>query len=362
MPLTENASWVDDFVSSYDKAIHDMDWDTLRPFSFLQFHPLYASQWRSKIISLLDACKNQGISDADLAKLGWDAGIWRDQLFFLSLDMKSARVPVEKRLAVFEFFNRGILASVFRDHYGKNSNIGHKQSEVSAMLREYPWHHGNPEHARQLGKLYSAAIHLVHALYGDIYTGYSADNFGPYDVSRKYGKGHILVIRKFRDLKPLDVWPRVDSFPCKSLWIYTVYSGVSYSCDAISCHSIFKGNVLEGLVDWSVRADGDFVVSPAAISALTDDLMPLAVGQWQRLTSLPFEEAKQKWLELRCFIFKALFERAGLDWRPSDEMRDAVRGKKLAPPSYWNAPATNARAFWRKMLDPRLDFYPQGQG
>ncbi len=341
-----------------------MDFTTLRPFSWLQFHPLYAKEWSERLGTLVEEVAKKDVGKKELAEFGFSSGVWRDQLLFLLFDLKSARVEKKKRLTLARFFNEALHAVLKGDYYGLHgSNVGHSEQEVKRMLHEIPWEPGKPEHSRLVGKLYTAAIHLVNGLYGDIYTGYGTDNFGSYDASGKYGKGHILVIRHFGDLKPVDLWASAQELPCKSMDIYTVYKDVQFTCDAISCHSIFKGDVLEGLVDFAVNVDGKFVDSFAEMEALKDKLMHHSVRQWQELTSLNFEQTKRKGLLQRCFVFKKVFEKAGMDWRPTKGMREAVRNKPFADENYWGVPTDKTgrkREFWKKAMDPRIDFYPKG--
>ena len=355
-------AWLDGFVGSYLAAAGSMDFGTLRPFSWLQMHPLYASEWCERMSGLVGGFEREKIGVEEFAELNLGTGVWRDELGFILWDLKSARIPREERLRIVEPFNTAILASTFADPYGFTSNIQHSPEQVRRMLHEIPWQTGEPEHARLLGKLYTAALHLVHGLYGDIYTGYSADNFGEYDASPKYGKNHALVIRHFADLKPLEVWPGAEGVPCKTLDIYTVYRNVRFTCDAISCHSVFEGSVVENLVDFAVSVDGKFVDSMASLQALKDDLAEHAIRQWRELMRKDFEDMKQAGLTQRSYVFKPLYELVGMDWRPTKAMRQAVKGKPFADEKYWGSPKRNRKSFWRKMVDPRIDFYPPGAG
>ncbi len=353
-------AWLDDFIDSWQVAVGAMDFSTLRPFTWLQMHPLYAVEWCENMAELARGLGENRVSRADYAALGLGSGVFRDQLFYLLWDFKSARLPFKEREKIIRPFHEMNLASTFADPYGFTSNIQHSPEQVRLLLHEIPWQTGEPEHARLLGKLYTGALHLVHGLYGDIYVGNSADNFGAYDASGKYGKGHSLVIRNFADLKPLEVWSGAGAIPCKTLDIYTVYRKVRFTCDAISCHSVFDGNVIENLVDFAVKVDGKFVDSTAALAALKDDLTEHAVGQWKELVGKDFEDLKQTGLTQRSYINKPLYELAGMDWRPTKAMRQAVKGKPFADESYWGVPKKNQKSFWHKMMDPCIDFYPPG--
>ena len=54
---------------------------------------------------------------------------------------------------------------------------------------------------------------------------------------------------------------------------------------------------------------------------------------------------------------KKLFEKVGIDWEPSTAMKEAIK-QPFKDNLYWNVPEYNQKEYWRKMLDPRIDFYP----
>ena len=42
-----------------------------------------------------------------------------------------------------------------------------------------------------------------------------------------------------------------------------------------------------------------------------------------------FEQLKEMVIMQECYQFKGLFEAVGMDWRPTDEMMERIKGKEL---------------------------------
>ena len=109
-----------------------------------------------------------------------------------------------------------------------------------------------------------------------------------------------------------------------------------------------------------MEADGKYL-NGEKIAKLEQNFAENAVGQWKRLASLEFEQLKRKGLQMRCYVFKRVFEKLKMDWKPGEEMKDAVKGKKFADENFWKVPKEEREnsIYWRKMLNPRENFYPE---
>jgi len=357
MAQPEKYSWLDSYIEEVFRALGTMDFGTLQPFGHLQFHPLYSKEWCGKLCDAIENSKGKRLSveGESLTEI-------RCQLYFALLDAKCARLEKSKRLEIADFFNKLILSKAKADPYGSKSNIVHSKGEVQAMLNTQGWQDGTPQASRKIGALFSCALQYVHGLYADIYTDYGTENFGPYDVSSRYGKGAILVIRNFGDLKPLDLWNEATGSPIGSLKILTVYnSNVKFSCDLISCHSQYQGDLASSLLEFKVEADGK-AISLKQAERLTTQLGLLAREQWRRLIGQEFEKTKQAGLMQRSYTMKRIFDQCGVGWKPGKQMRSAVEGKQYADEKYWGIPKEEKkqREYWRKMFDPREEFYPKG--
>ncbi len=61
---------------------------------------------------------------------------------------------------------------------------------------------------------------------------------------------------------------------------------------------------------------------------------------------------------------KRVFEEAGIEWQPSQEMVHAVEGKPFLTEDYWGIPENKEEQvlYWNNLLDPRVEFYPGMRG
>lgn len=351
--MIKSSNDVEKLIDSMLAAFGNMDLGTFAPMSNFMFHPLFAKEWVEKIEDLMIKVKKQKISIKKLAKNISGPSNLRVQIFFLLLDLKCAKIKKNRRNRIANFVLSILKHLAVRDKYGITSNIMHTKQEIKKILKNIN-NKGKPNISKLLGRLYSAAYHLTNGLYTDFYTDFGVECFGQYRLN----KNHILVIRKFNDLRPKELWHNGNS-PCKKLTIYTIYKNVEFTCDAISVHSLFKGDHINNLVAWCVQIDGIFENSIDKLGQLTDKLEKESIIQWKRITSLNFEGLKEKGLYLRCYTFKGLFNIANIDWKPTIDMINAVKHKPFADKNYWNSPKHNQKKFWKKLLNPNINFYPE---
>jgi hypothetical protein len=281
-------------------------------------------------------------------------------MLFLTIDLKLARIPKEERMRIFSFFQALIDSLGKKDPFNIQGNcIIHSPKEIDEILSRQ-FQKGTEESARMLGRMFMAGYHVVNGLWSDIYTDNGAENYGAYDVSGKYGDGAILVIKHLKNLRPVELWPERKGVKHEDVKLYCIYKNVKFSTDLISCHTMYEGDTIKGLVAWRVEADGKEIASLGDVEAMEKNFQEHAVPQWKMLMNLPFEEMKQAGLRMRCSVFRKMREMAGLDWKPTPAMQDAVKNKPFDIPKYFKVPEgrTAVMEYWRKVMDPRIDFYP----
>lgn len=354
----EMMKWLDLWMESITAALGNMDLGTLEPFSFDNMHPLYSEHWIERFIFALKKKRQMNVSYSRLANKITGPSHLRSQYLFMLADLKFAGIDKKERIELAEFFDKILNHKSKKDHYGFSSNIVHSKEEIAELCRKIKFRKANPEIAKFLGQLYTAAFHLVNGLYTDIYTDYGIENKGEYDVSKFFGPGHTMVIKSFHDLKPMDLWPEIKNSPCKTLNIYTVYKNVRFKCDSISVHSVYEGDPIRGLVYYAVGVDGVIINSIEKLNKIRKVIEACSIEQWQRLISQEKEQIKIKGLLQRCYIFKDMFELLGIEWKPSKEMIKAVKDRPIES-AIKNFPKdeNERREFWKKFVDPRIDFY-----
>lgn len=349
-------TWVPQFLSNALKTVGFMEFGTLQPWGWLEFEPLFAEQYVEKVELLMHKAEEQHVSIKELATLWPTTGGLRCQLFFLFGILKAARIEKERRMKICNFFFAMMKERAVADVHGTVSNVTKTKEEVKAVVDQIQPKRGTPEIAKLLGKISNAAYNLVAGLYLDIYLDYGMENEGPYDVSYIYGPGHILVIRKYVGLQSA-VWPKAQ-VPVNDLLIYCIYKDVKFSCDMASCHSVYEGDVINNLVAFAVVADDRVLTEIKKIQAALKSLTTVCVEQWNRLKSLPEEEQKKKGLFIKTYGMRKLFERVGMNWKPTNEMIAAVKNQPLKDNTFWKIPKENKEAFWENIYNPEIDFYP----
>jgi hypothetical protein len=336
-----------DFSKSISFAIENMDIYTLEPISFISFHPMFSKEWIDRIEKTISKLKNKKISDI-VNTIKYSTHL-RAQMYFLMLDMKSVRLNKNKRIEIAEFFDKILNEMSKADPYGFKSNIIQSKNDVKKIL-DKKFSNGNEKIAVELGKLMNVCYHLANALYTDFYTDYCFEHFGPFNIH----KNKILVIQNFKDLNSQILWPK-NKIPVKNIVIYKIYENVEFSCDALSCHSQYKGNPVKSLVDFRIEVDNNEINIEEMI-ILRKRLEVLTIEQWDKLSSMDKENLKKKVLFMRCYILKDFFELAGVEWKPSKNMLKVIKNKDLDK-CPWNFPKEKRREYWEKLINPYIDFF-----
>lgn len=350
----ESSGWLDEYLDSTERSLAQMDLSTISPTSWRHIHPLFADAWLGWFSRIVEAVKKRKTSFGEVARY-FPPDLCREHLFFTLEDLKVACWPRDKRMEFADFFFQTLYAQMEpKDLFGIHGST-RPHLDIQEILKQ-PFQKGTPDSAKALGRLYNSAYNLSTALYLDYYMGNGIENYGPYPLD----EGRILVVKEMRHLCPLPLWPKFDS-GANHLRLYCVYEDVSFSTTLIACHGNYVGDPIAGLSQWRLEKDGKPVKDLAEIHALTQNLAENGSRQWEKLLALPEPELIQKSIWIRCFIFKPLCDALGLDWKPTAALLNAAKGKTLQDGwNTWRHPKTEAaqKAYWRKIWDPRIDFYP----
>ncbi|MBI4360809.1 hypothetical protein HY572_03485 [Candidatus Micrarchaeota archaeon] len=352
----ESYSWLDEYLDAVEAALGNMDFSTLQPCSHQHVMPLAAAEWLEWFEGLMDACEERQIPFSDIADAFSPALAW-EHFFFVLETMKAARWPREKRLRTARFFENVFRAGFKHNPFGKKRECILDSDEKIRQTMTQPFQEGTVSAARSLGKLYNASYNLAAAWYLDFFMGIGAVNDGPYRLDDKTA----LLHKAAPDLKPDLLWPEARKMPFKRLDWFQAYEGITISVDLISCHTRFDGNAVNALKGWRLLVDEKSVTDLEEVDELTDGIAETAKAQWTALLKMPEEKIIEKSLWIRCYAFKKLCERAEWDWRPTKTLLEAGKSRTFAQGyATWNPPKgeKNRKAYWRKIWDPRLDFYP----
>ncbi|MBI5225790.1 hypothetical protein HY994_00945 [Candidatus Micrarchaeota archaeon] len=353
---SESFSWLDDYLDALENTLGTIDVTTFQPTSWLHFHPIWARAWLERLDHIIQTRKARKVPFSKLARI-FTPALCRVHLYFALEDMKVARWPKTKRLEVADFFYQLLEAQSQGDYFGKTGT--NRVLTPIALKRELDSvrGEGTPDVARAFGRLYNAAYNLGAGLFVDFYLDAGMENFGAYPA----GKNRILLQKTMRHLNPKGLWP--DNGLPNALNFNGIYEGVGVHLNLITVHTQYDGDPITGLKKWSLKAEGDPITDVESIRKLTERVAGASKEQWLTLRALDETALKRQMVLNRCFIFKPLCDQLGLDWKPSQEMFGAVTGKTLHEGlKTWNflPGKRGAKNYWRKIWDPRIDFYPDG--
>ncbi len=354
----EAFGWLDEYLESLQRSLGQMDLSTISPTSWRHTQPLFAEAWLEWFSKIIEAQKTKQVPYAKISHF-FPPDLCREHLLFTLEDMKVARWSNEKRMEFANFFYQMLKAQMQPgDLFGIRGSTRPKMDLDAVKAKEFQ--KGTPEAARTLGRLYNSAYNLATTLYLDYYMGNGIENYGPYPLD----DNRILVVKEMRHLSPSPLWPGFKA-PADHLRLYCIYQDVSFSTTLIACHGNYTGDPINGLKAWRLEKDGKALDDLSEIQSMMQNLAENGSRQWREVLALSEADLIKKSIWIRCFIFKPLCDVLGLDWKPTRKLLDAAKGKSLQDGwNTWRHPKTAKaqKAYWRKVWDPRIDFYPDGPG
>lgn len=323
--------WIDD----YARAIHQ---------AFLNMTPLYVGSidvfyiarllegtFLDKVYQAIKIIKNKNYSLAEIAKSFATLATLRIQIYWLMLEFLGAKNIIDRKTLreSIDFFVEILYFAAKKDAFGYNSGIRHSQAEIESLLQNLNLKKANPVIAREIGKFYNSLVSLVFALYDDFLPQDSHEVYGPYDVSKIYGKGYFLLIKDFPKIKPVELWPKASELKHQKVTIYQIYSGIKFRCELIGMHSVYEGDPVNNLKFYYAVVDGKAVNEKEKIKELTNYFSDESIKQAQVLAGLSQEQLKLKGLEWLMYQLKDFFKLANMDWRPTKEMWQKIKDKNI---------------------------------
>lgn len=323
-------SWIDEYAKSFHHAFANMvpcSWGPLDGFSIFA---LLNGSFLSKIYNAIQHIKNQKKSLDEIAKSFSCPSTLRAAFYFLIWEYQNSEPKNKEQFKEIAEFFVGILQHMTKsDTFAYESNIVHSSEEVEKILGETKWSSAEAGVAREIGKLYNSLSSLVFALYRDYFPQDSHEIYGPYDASKKFGPGTILLIKYFPKIKPVEIWPDATAFKYKDVKILQVYREVKFECEAVGMHSIYEGDLINGLIAYAILVDGKYQNDPKDIKAFSDYFAEIATKQSLVYETMSKEELKRKFLEWESYQYFDFFKLANMDWQPSEAMINAVQDKDV---------------------------------
>lgn len=322
--------WIDEYAKSFHHAFANMVPGSWGPLDGFSVFALLNGAFLSKIHHAIRNVKNQKISLDIIAKSFSCPSTLRVAFYFLIWEYQNRESKNKEQFReIADFFVTILRYMTKSDTFAYESNIVHSPREVEKMLDGINWNSAEAGTAREIGKLYNSLSSLVFALYRDYFPQDSHEIYGPYDASKKFGPDTIMLIKHFPKIKPIEVWPDTVAFKHKDVKILQIYRGVTFKCEAVGMHSIYEGDLINGLADYAVLVDGKYQNDPRDIKTLSDYFAEIATKQSLVYEIMSKEELKHKFLEWESYQYFDFFKLANIDWRPSESMVNAVQGKNV---------------------------------
>jgi len=349
---------IDRLLDVFTSGLMAMDPKTALPFWDYDFGPIFGDLWIKKMLKAIKKAKEMKLTPKELKELFPGPSVPRKELIYSLIDLKVGVIPKEKRLEFCEFWWDIVKEFTVEDRMASKSNKIHSTKEIDELVKVIKWENGTQVKGRACGQIITCLESLSYGLYSDIFPQFAAENYGPYDVSKHFGDVAILLIKRFSNLKPVELWPHAEDYRYESVYIYSVYSNMDCTIDIYN-HQVYSGNTAERLIAYAVVTNqSKFENSLEEMQAIKNYLEPISVEQYKRYHELGFEETKAKWVLQRSYLFKNFFERIGMDWN-DEEMLQRVKDKRLLKEPFWDFryPKEKLLEFYKKVLDPRLDTY-----
>ncbi len=344
---------IGDLIEAYRRGFANMDCSTFEGTTdYTKLDPLFAKSWTKWLSNIIDETKKQGLSPKEVATLVHTPSTLRNVAIFELFMASVAGLKSAERKKIARFFINALRAICQKDPFClQNHNVIHTPEDIrTEAAKTKP---ASPEVARKLGRLVSACYHLGYSLFGDMNPQLVYENFGPYYIKDQTGRKLLVVIKEYKNLKPIEIWPETASLPFETIRIVSAYQDVGFTIDAIT-HTNYDGDVINGLKYYAVEIDG----RPASlenVSVATEQIQNLAELVWEKFKALDDREFRIKYLYHRAYNYINLCRRLGLDWRPSQEMINEITSKPLKTwPKFNDARAGDE--YFLKIIDPRTDF------
>ena len=351
--------WIDDYVATVHNAFVGMvpsSWSSLDFWAELHlFDGMFIARLHKAVVKLQAA----GRTPLEVAHTFSNPSTIRSALYFLAVEYQLSDHSLQQEFReVAECLVAALTAWVPEDTFALSTNKPYTPEHVKTFLTTVPFQKGEVAAARELGRLFTACASLAFALYRDFFPQEANDVYGPYDVSDTYGPGAMLLIKHFPKIKPVGLWPQSVSFTYEDIKLYQIYTNVTFRCDWIGMHSVYQGDLIQNLVAWAVEANSTFVTDLAEVKAVRNTIEETVLAQMPAYDPMTGQDWLQLGLRWDCWQFNTFFELAGMDWEPTQEMKEKLRGKDAKmgasmdsyPSLQEYAKDPNYEAYWLKSL------------
>lgn len=316
--------WIDPFIRSGHKLVANHDPSSHLPFNAWRLHPLYNDLFLKKIYQLVTTFEEKGYKISDHLDSFSNLSSTRFIVFMNMVHYQTSGMDDPKLLTTIQdFFVESIKLRAKEDLFAEKKNVQYSDDEINKLISSNNLQEASIDESREIGKILVALGSITHGLYNDWCTDYDYEISGPY-----YVDDEMILLRSFPDLFPKDIWPEID-WDFREASILTCYKNLDASVGFVGCHIVYNGNAVENLVRYGFVLDGKDISGLQDLKNFRDKVMAIAASQYEKFMAMPWEEQKIKYVWQEHYQFKKLFDLVGLDWRPSPEIIERIKGKAL---------------------------------
>jgi hypothetical protein len=318
-------SWIKDFSKSASNLSKGQTLKGYQPLDFYHFFPLWYDLWIKNIALIIRKLQLEKKHFLEIRNLLPPPSNIRAILIKLipSYFAGKAKNKTDYKL-VANFFARILKEGCPKDPFALKTNLLHSNSEITNIIKNIKWIDANIQTASKIGQIITAAGSLVHGLYNDLVTDFGWDVYGPYAIKKQ-----TLLIRHFPNLKPKELWPKKNLANIKELYIYTIYENIEWTTNFVGCHTTSKGkSPVISMKKFAVIADKK-QLDLIEINNLTNKLATKATNIYNEIKSMNFEDLKSLVMKQECYQLKILFDKAKINWEPTNEMILRTKNKPL---------------------------------
>jgi hypothetical protein len=320
--------WIKEFSKSITNFFKGQVIGAMQPIDFYLFFPLWYVLWIIRVASLV---KKLNLEDKNFSAIKDSLpppSNFRTILKKLIVAYRGNPTERDSYRVVADFLARMLQESCKTDPFALTSNPLYSNQEFDKLIQPIKFQEIDESVAKKIGQLITAAGSLVHGLYNDVVTDFGWDSYGPYNV-RYLGQNYSALVRHFLHLRPVELWPEEFLPSIQELKIFSLYQEIEWKIYFFGCHTISSGkSPVEAMKRAVLFTDGR-PVAPEDTHLLIEEFAQKATNLYKKIKQMDFEDLKLLIMRQECYQFKALFDVAGVDWQPTNDMIMRIKNKPL---------------------------------
>ncbi|RJR31586.1 hypothetical protein C4569_01350 [Candidatus Parcubacteria bacterium] len=343
----------DEMLEAFRRAYKTMDTNTFETsIDYTAIDPYIASLWIKRLLRMIEDTKKLKLPPIETARLFPNPSALRNLVIFDLFMASFARATLQEKKKIALFYFDALKSWCHSHPFALDfKNKIHSPEEIKKYTVKTLAADNNI--AKKIGRLINACYHLSYTLYGDMNPQILYENYGPYYIEDEKFDKAIMVIKEFKNLRPVEFIDEIKNFPFEFIKIISIYKNVKFTIDAIT-HTNYRGDNINGLKFYSLEIDGKKLKNEDIdlATTITENFARLV---WNKHRQSGFEKQKIRYLYQKCYNYKNLCFKLSHDWNPENELIEAVKSKTLKEwPKFKSK--EDKDEFFLKIIDPRNDF------